>query len=110
MCAWGFRVCRGVSGGFFLRFFVLGFNASPLLLSGFARVVVFDLLVFGGDTGPNGEAEVDKEYAEDSAGAGEGGFGLGAVMHILGVEADGAGFGDVPGWAVLRVFWVGGVG
>ena len=110
MSAWSLGVRGRVSSGFFLCFLVLGFDAGPLLFACFACVAVFDLLLLGGNAGPNGEAEVCEEYGENSARAGESSFGLRAVMHVLGVEGDGAGFGDVPGWAVLRVLRVGGIG
>ena len=72
--------------------------------------VVFRDLFFRGETTPDGDDEVDGEDAQHCAGGGEGSFGLGAVEEVLGVVRDGAGFGNVPGWAILGVFGIGGVG
>lgn len=70
---------------------------------------MFFTLCLRRETGPDGKAEVDDKNAQHGACTGKASLSLFTVANIVLIMGDTAGFGDVPGRPVLRMFRIRGV-
>ena len=77
---------------------------------GVALLVVFLLVLLGGEARIDGEDELAEEDGEHDAGARKGPFGLLAVVDVVGVVGDRARLCDVPWRAGLGVLGIAHVG